>query len=540
MNFRSIINQISEDKIEEALENFDSFFSNIDEYKKEALLLKARLNEIKQKDRQQLLDINDISIEKSKIRKSVLDVFSGIETLIENGSSDSEDDESAIESVQEIVQNAIEDKGYTIDSQILSDHSSYYFKAKRNSFVEKDFYVIQVLNWYKLSSSQSVYNQEYLNFFSKSRNPFVDLVEFYPGNPSYLIRKYAPGIDLSSLLKSGLKLSLLRTLNAAIVISEGLLELNKSKIFYNNLIPDQIIMDSNCQELQLLPLNIFEENGNVVTWKNLKDGIKYMSPEQLKLAGNKLEQNKLNIGSNQYSLGLIIFYMIMGESLFDGKGLPSIYEDRIDQRNTVTQLNDFYEEVKNQLLRFSLDEKTAAELSQNFQTIFQKLIKISPDQRHENFEDFISELEFLKLHIEKEKRKFDGEYLNSISGAYERSLSNNENIINEFYDALIEALPSKKSTQNKNSRNIRFRFAFDYLFSTVSNIENSDFLREGLSSLVKYVHFDFTIEEFEIYFQILKEKISSNDSEWSDETDKAWKHFSINSLDAIEGIFSPK
>ena len=539
MNFSSILNQIAENKIEEALEGFDAFFKSTEEFKEELVLIKRRIQEFKKTERLGVLENDKLSVEKSRISKSIVDVYSSIVALIEEHSSE-DVSSTRQETIEDIVQNAISDKGFQLDYQILADQSSYYFKAKKQSFVQKDFYVIQVLNWYKLANSQSVYNQEYLNFFSKSSYPFVDLVEFFPGSPSYLIRKYAPGLDLNIFIESGLKLSLLRALDSIIIISKGLVELDKSKIFYNNLIPDQIILDSNCQDLQLLPLNIFEENASVVTWKNLKDGIKYMSPEQLKLAGNKLAQNNLTIQSNQFSLGLILFYMLMGESLFDGKGLPSLYEDRVDKEDTKAQLKGFFKTVKSKLLQFGIEEATASKLKDDFKIIFKKLIEPDPSKRHEKFEDFISDLEFLKLHIEKEKKQFNGDNLYAISGAFESAILHTENFIEDFYNDLINELPAKKSMEEKNRRDLRFRFSMDYLFTSLSNLENEDFLKDALSCLVKSLHVDFTIEDYEVYFKVLGTNIQKSDPDWSSGTEEAWKVFSNNCLDAIDSIFNPQ
>lgn len=87
---------------------------------------------------------------------------------------------------------------------------------------------------------------------------------------------------MTDLIQDGIKFFLIKALEGIISISKGLKELEHAQFFYDNLIPDQIILDINWN-LQILPLNIFEENTNVVTWKNLEDGIKFMSPEQLAL-----------------------------------------------------------------------------------------------------------------------------------------------------------------------------------------------------------------------------------------------------------------
>lgn len=542
MKFRSILNHIANDEIESAIETFESFFKTTGDFKNQLLLVQANLKNLKQRESTNVISEADLAIGKSKVRKSILDLFTQIEAIMEASPDDIDISKQGAnnksQTVLKIIQDVIADKGYNIISQIYSDQSSYYFKAKRNSFIQKDFYVIQVLNWYKLNNSWSGYNQKYLDFFSRCPHPFVDLIEFHPGNPSYIIRKYAQGIDLHDLLLSGIKLSLLKGLEAIITISKGLNELNDAGIFYNNLIPDQIILSSTW-DLYILPLDIFEENANVVTWKHLKDGIKFMSPEQLALAGNKQEQNKLTITSNQYSIGLLLFHILSGELLFDGSGLPSLYEDRVDQKETRTQLNNFYESIRKKLLQYYLSEELADEILKEFIEIYKKLLHHEPADRYQRFEDFISKIEFLKLRIEKEKSSFDGEYLYTVSDSFNSAITVNGNLVDEFYISVMAQLAPKKSMEDKNKRNVRFQYALNYLFTSIPNLNYEAFLEEALSCLVHSLHVDFTIEDYEMFFKLLKEIVIKNTSDPNPKLEEAWKVFNEHSLNAIDTILNP-
>lgn len=543
MKFRSILHQIAKDQLDEALDTFEHFFENVSELAKELVLIRGDYSSLKQKEKLNIIDTAEFSLGKNKIRKSILDTFAQVESLVEEEPDSTAPASTKLtnrsEAIREIVQDAVADQGYDIIGEILSDQSSIYFKAKRNSFVQKDYYVIQVLNWYKLSNAQSGYNQDYLDFFSRCPYPFIDLIEFQPGNPSYIIRKYATGIDMNTLIRSGIKLSLLNALEVIVAISKGLLELQKATLFYNRLLPDEIILDNN-HDLHILPLNIFEENTNVTTWKHLKDGIKFMSPEQLALAGNKAEQNKLTVISNQFTLGLMLFYALTGESLFDGKGLPSLYEDRINHRDTLAQLKDFYVCVHHKLLRYGLEEATAQELLEEFMAIFDKMIQKKPADRHQDFKDFISQLEFLKLRIEREKQPFDGPHLHHIAGSFSRAIRHNEDTIEDFYQALSTQLASKRSMEDDDgNRNIKFQYAFNYLLTSVTNLENEGYLKASLSGLVKSHHFDFTIEDYEVFFQLLQDSVSVNDPDWNDKVGEAWSHFAEKVLDAIDVILKP-
>jgi len=543
MKFRSVLNQIAKDNIEDVFKNFDFFFKNASKFKNELIVIQGDLSLLNEQKRLDIIGENDYSLGRNKIRKSILDIFTQIEVLIEDEDKSVLKDGKSLnkspQSITKIVQTQLENSGYDIIKQIHSDQSSYYFKGKKNnSFIQNDLYVIQVLNWYKLSNPVSDYNQKYLNFFSKCPNPFVDILEFQPGNPSYLIRRYINGIDLNKLIKSGIKVSVLKALEIIISISEGLKELKNEQIFYNNLIPDQIIMDNNGY-LHILPLNVFEENINIITWKHLKDGVKYMSPEQLALTGNKLAENTLTTISNQFTLGLIFFYIMNGEPIFDGKGLPDLYEDRINAEDTKNQLAKFYDDFKNNLIRYNISKEVSKELTNEFIEIYQKLIQHSIEDRYKNIDDLISKLNLLRIKLEQEKKPHNGQFLFFVSDSFYRTFRSNDNLLANFYENLSFQIPPKKSIDDENERNIRFLYSMDYLFNSISNLENDVYVEEALYCLVKEQHFDFSFEEFEILFNILKENVLENDSECNEKIEESWNVFINTVLDSIEKILMP-
>ena len=82
-----------------------------------------------------------------------------------------------------------------------------------------------------------------------------------------------------------------------------------------------------------------------------------------------------------------------------------------------------------------------------------------------------------------------------------------------------------------------FYYAFKYLLTSISNLDNEEYLKEARSCLVQ-LHADFIIEDYESFFKILKETISKNDLDWFDETEEAWDDFNQKVLDSIASIFT--
>lgn len=543
MKFRSVIKQITSDKLDVAFDILNLFFDKVAEIKKELILIQSSHSELNKQERLTLLETDILDVKKNKIRSSIIDIVSELESIIEEQNEiqeDTTDLSTQSQTIQETVQQIVRDKGFQIVAEMQSDQSSYYFKAKKNSLVRADYYVIQVLNRYKLNVLQSEYNQNHLDFFSRCSYPFVDLIEFHSGNlsqPSYIIRKYVNGITLNELLQSGVKLSLLQALETIISISKGLKELEKNQIFYNNLIPDQIILGADWK-IHILPLNIFEERPNAITWKDLKDGIKFMSPEQLTLADENSAQDSLTTTSNQFSLGLLLFYILMGELVFDGKGLTGLYKDRLDDEDTQTQLKDFYRSFYSKIIQYGIEENLANAFLERFKEIFNTLIEKDVYKRYQEFEDFISKMEYLKLQIEHEKEPYE-EQIFKVANSFNQSVKSNDTLLEAFYQKMSTYLPFKKSMDKEHNRNLKLLYALDYLFKSIVRLDNEEHLKEALSCLVKHLHYDFTIDEFEIFFTLLKELVSENDADWNDSIEEAWNSYIEYTLNAIDTILQP-
>ena len=536
----SIIKFIEEDNLEEAFLVLKDFFSNSSDLQKKLSTIKGKHAQTKKDKLNGIIAHDDFNIAISTLRYNLIEMVTEIESVILSEPSQKNDAaNNATNSLKKIAQDAVIDDGLIILLELNNDRSSVFFKAKKlDSHIENDFYVVQLLNQYQLVNKATSYNQDLLNFFSHCDPPFVRINEIYTGNPSYIIREYIKGTDLKRLLKRGIKSSFLQATDTIITIAKGLKAMHgsKEKIVYDNLIPSQIIMETN-GHARILPMNIFDVSNDIVTWTQLKNAVKFMSPEQLKTAGVQDKTITLKPSSNQFSLGLIMFYLMTSESLYDGIGLPELYKDRLNEKETKEQLDKFSDLIYQQLLHYSLPKRKAKSLGKTFIETFKKLIAPNPKDRYDKMEDFIMEMELLKLQITKEKNTQEGEYLPVVHDSFERSLSANEKLIEDFYNKLFEFMPQNNSIKKEEYRNIDFIYSFRYLLTAISNLDNEDFLKEARSCLVQ-LHADFTIDDYESFFKIFKETISINDLDWFDETEKAWDVFIQKTLDSIDSIFS--
>ncbi len=146
---------------------------------------------------------------------------------------------------------------------------------------------------------------------------------------------------------------------------------------------------------------------------------------------------------------------------------------------------------------------------------------------------FRSKIEYLKLRITHESKPSEGDLLYLVPNSFYQSIVTQKDLVEEFYQALTTQLPAKKSMDKENERNVRLQYALDYLFKSIPNLDHQNFLEEALSCLVKNLHFDFTIEDYEIFFKLFKENISKHDPDWNDKIEQAWYTFIERAIDTI-------
>ena len=541
MKTSKIISKIIEGKLNNAFDSFDEIFENINELRRQILVVRSQYNELMQKGAMGTINEENIRVEKSKTIKKLLDYIAMLETtLVADVEKEKvKESNSKSEELRKIANEMLEDKDYQIVHKIHSELSSIFYKAKKISVHINDYYVVQILNQYQIGDNETPFDKTLLEFFSNCKDPFVEIQEFVPTNPCYIIRDYVNGIDLNNLVENNIKLSLLDTINAAITIGEALQELHRSKITYKNFIPSQIIMDID-GDVKVLPMNIFKTSREVVTWKQLKNSVKYMSPEELIQSGDRTLSVKMDPQSNQYSLGLIIYYMIQGLSIFEGKGLASLYEDRIDNRETIGELRDFIDTIHQKLSYYSIPKETADTMGSVFIETYNRLLKFNPAERFGEIEDFVFEMQVLKNQLKKVRRDFSDDDLLTVQESFENAVFNNKETIEDFYTKLLENITLRDSFE-KADRNIIFYYSMKYLFNSISSLDNEQGLKEAVTCLIQSLHSDVDIIDFETFFEILKKVIETNNPEdWNEQVSLSWDRFNQKVLDTIDGMLFTK
>jgi len=130
---------------------------------------------------------------------------------------------------------------------------------------------------------------------------------------SFITMEYVPGQDLRGLMKQTGQLSATTAVSIARQIAEGLSEAHKLGIIHRDLKPGNIMIDKDGQA-KIMDFGIARSLlGKGMTGEGTIIGTpEYMSPEQVE--GKEIDQR-----SDIYSLGIILYEMLIGRAPFEGE-----------------------------------------------------------------------------------------------------------------------------------------------------------------------------------------------------------------------------
>jgi len=170
----------------------------------------------------------------------------------------------------------------------------------------------------------------------------VDIVDFgiiQSGNGReqlvYFIMEYLAGVTLSHLIKTESPLPPERALSIALQVADALSASHKCGIVHRDLKPDNIILLQRGRErdfVKLLDFGIAKlTGGNAMGSHRTRTGIvmgtpAYMSPEQCE------GRDSLDLRTDVYALGIVIYEMLTGRVPFLGEGYGEILVQHLTQR----------------------------------------------------------------------------------------------------------------------------------------------------------------------------------------------------------------
>lgn len=218
-------------------------------------------------------------------------------------------------------------------------------------------------------------DQEYLARFQREAKTLARLTHpailqiydlFEDGHDVWMALEYIDGGDLAAHLSAHKPLAYTEAARLARLIAEGMAYAHERKIVHRDLKPGNILLDHSLQpKISDFGLAKLSLSNSITMEGSILGSPRYMSPEQA--AGNNVDRR-----SDIYSLGIIVYEMITGDTPFDGD-TAQILSKHITQsppspRDIVPDLPEELEDLILHMLAKSVDERigTMNEVSTRF------------------------------------------------------------------------------------------------------------------------------------------------------------------------------
>ena len=191
----------------------------------------------------------------------------------------------------------------------------------------------------------------------------------------FMVMEYVNGTDLSSLVKQQGRLSVQKSVDYILQTAHGLQYAHLQNVIHRDIKPGNLILDQ-FETVRVLDMGLARLNDAIhsnssisVTKPNIIMGtIDYMSPEQA------LNSKGVDERGDIYSLGMTLYFLLTGKPAFGGE---SAVERLLAHRDAPIP---------------SLSAQRS-DVNPKLDSIFQKMVAKSPEERHQSMEEVIRELE---------------------------------------------------------------------------------------------------------------------------------------------------
>ena len=273
--------------------------------------------------------------------------------------------------------------GYTVKEHLASGgESDAYLVVKNNQeYVLKRYRAnmipqLQMVEKIKeLTNRNSQYLVKLIEYWEEERN-FYELYEYCKnGNLSDFLKKEPTVFDLK------------RTetlLNIVFQINQGLKVLHENKIFHRDLKPSNILIRDDFT-IALSDFGIARNmDSSTIFTKNFRGSYRYAAPETL--------SNQFSKKSDYWSLGIILYELVVGENPFSQMGVNAIFSTLLSQEDISipSEINSKIRVLLNGLLqKDSLKRWGAKEVDNFFTNIHKPSNETKPQEKsQESWEAF--------------------------------------------------------------------------------------------------------------------------------------------------------
>ena len=262
------------------------------------------------------------------------------------------------------------------------------------------------------------------------------------GKINYIVMEYVDGQNLKEIIKNEGTLDEYTALDITKQIAKALGAAHRKGVIHRDIKPHNILISNEGRNVKVADFGIAKAatNSTMTNIGSIIGSVHYFSPEQAK--GQSVKNN-----ADLYSLGIVLYEMILGKVPFKGDSPISIALQHI-----------------NEDIEFTPEEKT--NVPQSIRTLIKKLTEKSPEDRYQSSEEVIEDIEYIEQNIDLDfikqyddfatKRMNDSAVISSSTkkeNTVEPEVEYDDN--DESYEEEKEKKFKKKQKKNKNKKGFK-------------------------------------------------------------------------------------
>ena len=264
------------------------------------------------------------------------------------------------------------------------------------------------------------------------------------GKVHYIVMEYVDGQNLKEIIKNEGVLDEYTALDITKQIAQALSAAHKKGVIHRDIKPHNILISNEDRQVKVADFGIAKavSNSTITNIGSIIGSVHYFSPEQAK--GQPVANN-----ADLYSLGIVLYEMLIGRVPFRGDSPISIALQHINEE-----------------IEFTQEEKT--KIPHSIRTLISKMTEKSPEDIYQSAEEVIEDIDYIEKNIDLDfikeydnyvTQKIDQDKLlakskryNTNRNYYEEDLEDYSDEYEDEEDYYEEQKPVRKSNKNNVSK----------------------------------------------------------------------------------------
>ena len=264
------------------------------------------------------------------------------------------------------------------------------------------------------------------------------------GKVHYIVMEYVDGQNLKEIIKNEGVLDEYTALDITKQIAQALSAAHKKGVIHRDIKPHNILISNEDRQVKVADFGIAKavSNSTITNIGSIIGSVHYFSPEQAK--GQPVANN-----ADLYSLGIVLYEMLIGRVPFRGDSPISIALQHINEE-----------------IEFTQEEKT--KIPHSIRTLISKMTEKSPEDRYQSAEEVIEDIDYIEKNIDLDfikeydnyvTQKIDQDKLlakskryNTNRNYYEEDLEDYSDEYEDEEDYYEEQKPVRKTNKNNVSK----------------------------------------------------------------------------------------